>query len=350
VQVGREAGGRRRDGLAAHLGVATAIAAAGSLGATAVLVAAHEPGTYHRAGPWFAVEALGLLACTVVVLRWAPGRRAAVAAALAGVAVPASLLRFGEAGDSTEGLAGVGAWTSVAGLTACAGLYLRAVDARRARTVAAAREAQRLMLAQDLHDFVAHDVSGMLAQAQAGRVVGAHDPAAAMAALERIEASALHALSSMDRTIRLLRETGDGTDPPAPRTPVPTLTDLPELVERFDRPVDLRIDPAMPTISDELGSTAYRIVAEALTNVRRHAASATGVLIEARPADGDLELTIRDDGHDRSGTRGRRGGLGLTGLTERVEALGGTLRAGPLRPQGWQVRVRLPGLTGGPSR
>jgi signal transduction histidine kinase len=347
--VGQEADGRRRDGLAAGFSVATAIAAAGSLGVTAVLVAVHEPGTQYRAGVWFAVEALGLLACTVVVLRSAPRRRAAVAASLAAVAVPASLLRFGEAGDSTEGLAGVAAWTSVAGLAACAGLYLRAVDARRTRMVAAARETQRLMLAQDLHDFVAHDVSGMLAQAQAGRLVGAQNPAAAIAAFERIESSALHALRSMDRTIRLLQDAGDGTDPTAARTPVPTLTDLPELLDRFDRPVDLRIDPAMPQISDELGSTVYRIVAEALTNVRRHAEGATGVQIEARPADGSLELTISDDGHVGAGVRRRRSGLGLTGLTERVEALGGTLHAGPLRPHGWQVRVSLPRLTEGPS-
>jgi hypothetical protein len=98
VQVAHETGGRRREepgrgpGLAARFAVATAVAAAVSLAATAALVAAHEPGARHRAGVWFAAEALGLLACTVVVLRWAPGRTAAVAAPLAGVAVPASRL------------------------------------------------------------------------------------------------------------------------------------------------------------------------------------------------------------------------------------------------------------------
>jgi signal transduction histidine kinase len=204
--------------------------------------------------------------------------------------------------------------------------------------------------ARDLHDFVAHNVSGILAQAQAGRLVAAQDPAATAAVLERIEASALHALTSMDRTIGLLQGTGDdAAAPTAARTPVPTLTDLPELVERFDAPVDLTVDPGLPAIPDDAGSTAYRVVMEALTNVRRHARTATQVQVMACHVDGALDLTISDDGHDGGGARRRRSGLGLAGLTDRVEALDGTLRAGPLRPHGWQVRVVLPLLSGGRS-
>ncbi len=95
---------------------------------------------------------------------------------------------------------------------ATAARYLEALEVRRARSVAEARRAQRLALARDRHDFVAHDVSAMVVQAQAAQVVGAREPREALSALKRIEQAGLHALSAMDRAVDALRYAGPPTD------------------------------------------------------------------------------------------------------------------------------------------
>jgi signal transduction histidine kinase len=101
------------------------------------------------------------------------------------------------------------------------GVHLRSVDALRIRAVADARRAQRLDLARDLHDFVAHDVSGIVAQAQAAQLIISHDSGVALTALKRIEQAGLKALASMDNTVHMLHDTT--TPDAAIRTPLPNL-------------------------------------------------------------------------------------------------------------------------------
>ncbi|WP_242705129.1 histidine kinase [Streptomyces griseocarneus] len=101
-------------------------------------------------------------------------------------------------------------WLPVCG-AAVVGGYPRLMEYRRDRLVAGTRRSQQLELARDLHDFVAHDVSGIVAQAQAARFVAAADPGQAVPALERIEKAGLNALASMDRMVRMLHDT-DGAD------------------------------------------------------------------------------------------------------------------------------------------
>jgi signal transduction histidine kinase len=277
------------------------------------------------------VEAVALAVLVAFAVRVASTPSAGVTGGLAGVAVPCLLLRFGGAGPVLA--AGFAAWTLPVVLAGAVGWYLRSLDARRRTAVAAARRAQRLELARDLHDFVAHDVSEMLAQAQAGQVLAGRDPMAAVGTLRVIEQAALRALAAMDRTVAMLHE--DGTTPAPPHT----LDDLAELIARFGARLDLEADLDLPR---ELAATAYRVVVEALTNVRRHAPDARQVEVTVRRADAAVEVVVIDDGGGMSRPQSPRGGLGLPGLQERLGMLGGTLTAGPRRSRGWRLVAVLP--------
>jgi signal transduction histidine kinase len=340
------AGGRHR--AVRHLAALVALAAAVSLAGSATTIAGARHPAGAAAGARALLEAAALAAPVLLVARWSPVRPAVLAVALGILAVtllpprlmaPAPLLDMAAAGAF---------WALAPAGAAVAGWHLRRQEACRARAVAAARRAQRAALARDLHDFVAHDVSEMLAQAQAAQVV-AGDAATALAALRRIEAAGLHALSAMDRTVRML---GDGEAGGAtPDVAAPGLADLPDLVERFaaagPAAAALDLDPGLPDgVPPEVATTVYRVVVEALTNVRRHAATAGRVAVavagEAGPDGPRLRVRVTDDGGPRPPASSRRGGLGLPGLAERVEALGGTLAAGPREGGGWRVTAALP--------
>ncbi|GAA1641408.1 histidine kinase [Nonomuraea maheshkhaliensis] len=397
-----------------RIALITGAAGVVSLAATAGVVWFGAVGRPAASG-WLFVESAGLLILVLLTVRVAPVRPAIVSAGLAGVAVPDLLVRVGAGTSDPAALAGFAVWALFAVLAATVGLYLRSLDDLRARSVRVARQEQRLQLARDLHDFVAHDVSEMLAQAQAGQIVARNDPEEAVATFGRIEQAALHALGSMDRTVRMLHDPDSDSDPDLGLDPdtdadadadsgsglgdavgqaVPSLADLAELAERFTSSgtatVHLDLDEALheqgtaDRVPRDVAATAYRVVVESLTNVRRHARAASRVEVsvrrirdDARPA---LEVTVTDNA--RTGTPphaatpgaatsdstaagyadmtgadmtsadmtgadlvggGGRGGLGLAGLTERVEALGGTLTAGPHTPgSGWRVTTTLP--------
>ncbi|MFI8890194.1 sensor histidine kinase [Streptomyces paradoxus] len=232
----------------------------------------------------------------------------------------------------------------VAGLAA----YLRSQDYRRTVAVGETRRAERVAIAADLHDFVAHHVTGILVQTQMARMMadrresGELDPV-----LAGIERAATEALASMRRTVGVLRDTGPES---ADRRPVGDLAGIADLVEGFASPVQrcvLHRDPALSgSLPHEVQAAAFRVVQEALTNVRRHAADATEVTVRLACPAGRLEVTVTDDGH--GGTQlpeaAHGGGFGIVGLTERVTALGGDLRAGPRTggAAGWQVRAVFP--------
>ncbi len=334
--------------LRSRFGIAAVCLAAAvvSIGAT---FGAWAAGRWAESERWTGLvgmlELASLLALVVLTLRAEGGRRGAVAAWTIGGAVALWPSRFEDASGAVGALTLFG-FGSVFSLPAVLiGLYLRGLDDSRRRSVAAARRAQRLELAHDLHDFVAHDVSGMVAQAQAGTVLAAFDPVRAAALFERIEQAGLQALASLDRTVHLLRsEDGDGPE----RAPQPGLAELAELTERFTESGDVvvRLDaPAEePAVPREMAATAYRIVVEALTNVRRHAPAARVVDVRVRSEGRRLTVRVRDDGGGASSPPGSRrggGGSGLAGLSARVEALGGTLSAGR-EGNGWQVAVTMP--------
>ena len=194
---------------------------------------------------------------------------------------------------------------------------------------------ERLRIARELHDTLAHSLVAM--NVRAGVALDLHDSQDTSAALQDIKQASATALRDLRATLSLLRDESDV----APTSPSFDLDGLPGLVEharaggvRAD--VDVEVDgAAVPSVS----GAAFRIVQEALTNVLRHAdASSASVRIRARSEVLDIEIT--DDG--RANGVGVTAGLGLRGMAERAAALGGRVQVGPRDEGGWRVHAVLP--------
>jgi signal transduction histidine kinase len=234
------------------------------------------------------------------------------------------------------------------------GLYLRLLDDARDRRLQGDRQAQRMEYARELHDFVAHHVTAMIAQTKAIRFAtsAGHPPSPAELdhMLVRIEEVGSQAMDSMRALVSILRNPAE----PAATSPGADLTRLHDLVQTFSRtgpPAELTLDPGLTSrrLPPEVITTVHRVVQESLTNIRKHATAARHVTVDVRVRADDsntLRATVTDDGrggrHDRGRRRTTVGGYGLTGLAERVEAAGGCLTAGPRELTGWQVVADLP--------
>jgi signal transduction histidine kinase len=221
------------------------------------------------------------------------------------------------------------------------GAYLRSLDRLRRETQEEVRQAERLELAREMHDFVAHHVTGMVVLAQAAQVTNT-DPKQAFA---DIEEAGLAALTSMRRMVKMLRNDDGG----AGTNPLGDLAQIEDLVERFNRDgtdATCFISPELAgsSVAPEIAATAHRIVREALTNVRKHARGATRVRVVVAAASGNgLEVSVRDDGRAARGRLAESGaGMGLLGLGERIEAVGGQLRAQTRPEGGWETAAWLP--------
>ena len=220
------------------------------------------------------------------------------------------------------------------------GLWLRFNDWRRTSDEEAVRSDERLEIARELHDLVGHYVTGMVVQAQAGQLVADRDPAAAAECFGRIESAGADAMSAVRRMV------GDLRDEPA-RHPGTGWREVDLLVEDAAAagvPVRYSIDPRAREVPLELTSSVHRLVAESLTNVRRHALGVTAVEVSIRVEGSELVVDVHDDGAPvPPGTVGARGATyGLVGMRERAESLGGSLFAGPAPGGGWLVSARLP--------
>ncbi|WP_395245133.1 sensor histidine kinase [Agromyces sp. MMS24-K17] len=256
-----------------------------------------------------------------------------------------------------------------------AALEQRTVElaAERERTRAQAVAIERLRIARELHDVVAHHVSVIGVQAGAARRVLARDPEAATASLVAIEDSAREAIAELHGLLGTLRQGSDafdGTD--APRsTDAPSDADAPANAgtgpaagadpRPSDAPArgfadlaalaDATTASGIPTTftvvgepreaSTLVGLTSYRIAQEALTNVRKHAGAAATAELRVRWDDASVEVEVTDTGAGRAAATGR-GGLGQAGMRERVAVVGGTLEFGPRHRGGYLVRATLP--------
>jgi signal transduction histidine kinase len=217
----------------------------------------------------------------------------------------------------------------------------RAADLHREREENARQAvfAERVRIARELHDVVAHHVSVMGVQAGAARRVMDRHPDKAAEALSSIEASSRQAVLELHRLLGFLRRAGE-TDELAPQ---PSLAQLGDLVAAEDLTIEGDSRPLSPTLE----VCAYRIVQEALTNARKHAGEAKAT-VRVRYGPATLEVEVLDDGPvaaDRSGAG--EGGLGLIGMRERASLHGGHLRAGPRPEGGFAVYATFPlnGLT-----
>jgi signal transduction histidine kinase len=201
--------------------------------------------------------------------------------------------------------------------------------------------AERVRIARELHDVVAHHVSMMGVQAGAARVVIDRDQGKAKDALTAIETSSRQAVSELHRLLGFLRQDGD-EDGLAPQPGVAQIGRLVASMTGAQLAVDMMVEGEARALPQMVDVSAYRIVQEALTNTLKHA-RASHAEVHLRYWPDELEVEIVDDGRGaRNGKAHRDGGLGLIGMRERAGLHGGTLSAGAGPGGGFAVRVRLP--------
>jgi signal transduction histidine kinase len=221
---------------------------------------------------------------------------------------------------------------------------LREAETEHFRTVLSEREHEaraieartRNQIARELHDVVAHSLSVIVVQAEGGYALASKKPEAAAAALGTIAATGREALGEMRRIVTVLRE---GDSESEPYAPLPTLVDIPRLVEKTG--AALTVSGEMPEVSAALGLTAYRVVQEALTNVLKHAGIGADPRVNVSYQSKGIDLDIIDSGLGaRASTDGR--GHGQRGMAERLSAHGGTIEVGPEEDGGYRVHAWLP--------
>ncbi|MET7291484.1 histidine kinase [Streptomyces griseoloalbus] len=208
-------------------------------------------------------------------------------------------------------------------------------EADREREARRRVEQERVRIARELHDVIAHTVSAMTVQA--GLALDAFDakPEVARAAMRQVRTSGKEAVRELRATVGVLRADGGAPADPAPR--LGQLAELAERVRATGLDVTLRIDAGeVPQVVELAG---YRIVQEALTNVIRHARARHAAVSVDRTGEW-LTVEITDDGAAANGAGG--GGFGLTGMRERAAAVGGRVEAGPVPGSGWRVCAHLP--------
>jgi signal transduction histidine kinase len=322
-----------RPGVAAGLGVLA--------GAVSVLVTRFVADTVLQRQPG-TVALLALLLIVAALCRRLPGRLLVLAIVPLFAVVyldqrlPSELSSV-PVGDAYSWLALVGfafvGW----------GFVQRVEDGRRSAALEQVRQAERLELARDLHDHVAHHVTAMIVVAQAGAQLAERDPAQAARLFGDLERTGQEGLVAMSRMVRLLRS----ADGPPERPAVRTLDTVRDLVDRFaggDTRAELHLgtDVDEGRWSPELAKAVQRLVQEGLTNVRKHARTATTVQVCIQHVGDRLVVRVRDNGNRRGRTRFRPSGFGMVGLAERVSALGGELAGGPCDRGGWQLTASLP--------
>jgi signal transduction histidine kinase len=203
---------------------------------------------------------------------------------------------------------------------------------------------ERLRIARELHDVVAHTMGVVAVHAGTGRMVAKTDPAAAEQALVTIETATRSALVEMRQLLGVLRSASG--ERVGPREPAPGLRDLDALVAEVVKSgvtVEVRIDGDRPAVPAGVDLSAYRVVQEALTNVIKHAGR-TRAVVAVRYSKDQVTIEVDDDGAARGETRSvpAPGGHGLVGMRERVAMYDGEVEAGPRPDGGFRVAVRMP--------
>ena len=266
--------------------------------------------------------------------------------------LPYSLCRWGSGREVVLGLAvilagsALGVAADYTGVTdavlavivvlspAAIGAGIRLAATSRLREQDQVRLREREQLARELHDTVAHHVSAIAIRAQAGRVVAASDPSAALDALVVIEGEASRALTEMRLMVGALRD--DGAAELAPQRGV---ADIGSLATGGPPQVAVELSGDLDDLRPSVGAALYRLAQESVTNALRHSRHASRVSVAVQADDDSVRLTVVDDG-DLQGRAGT--GYGLVGMAERATLLGGTLDAGPGPERGWTVVAVLP--------
>ncbi|WP_051772851.1 sensor histidine kinase [Saccharothrix sp. NRRL B-16314] len=285
------------------------------------------------------LEPYGATAFAIYMVAATCERRFAVGALVGSLAVAAVAVFIAEPWPEDVGLALFAALALGAAWALGRTTWIRrSYEARQAVEAASAAIAEeRMRIARELHDVVAHSLSLITVKAGVAAHVASSRPEQAQEALRVIESASRSTLVEMRRLLGVLRS----EDTSAELAPMPGMGDLPELVSRAELagvPVELTVSGEVP---DGLGLTAYRIVQESVTNVVKHAAPAS-CTVSIAVGDASVVISVVDDGPGERVLAGRGGGHGLIGMRERVAVYGGTFTAGPLAGGGFAVRAEVP--------
>lgn len=301
-----------------------------AFGATAVV----DIGLIVTGAPAIEMNAmLYFLLLPYALFRWASGRDAVAGLAIILVAATTALLaRWTGLGDAFGGLAVLMAAIAL-------GWAVRSQRNARERRLEQVKSDERVLLARELHDTVAHHVSAIAVQAQAGRALAATNPSSPLEALEVIDVEASRTLAEMRAMVRVLRN-----EAPVDYAPQPGVADLERL--SGSSPVGPRVEVTvsgdLAALPATLDAAVFRIAQEAVTNALRHARNATLVDVRVVGDRSAVSLVVRDDGDPGPADPAHEAGFGLAVMAERALLLGGACRAGPGPDRGWVVSATLP--------
>ncbi len=310
----------------------------------AMLVVAYAAQTVAGVVPALAGEPNRVLDVTAVVLllayslgRWASGRGVVAGSCFLLVVHLAREPLYDASGSSM--VVGVGALMLPVALGALMRLWARS----QVRTREEIRAREREQLARDLHDTVAHHVSGILMHARAAKVRARTDPGAAVEAMDDVEDAAARTLDDMRAMVALLRHEQRDADG---RTPTCGIADIPQLARDHGAGprVVVQTSGDLARLPAPVESALFRAAQEAVTNARRHAVQPTVVSVDLCGESHAARLRVHDDGRPATTGRARRAtpSYGLAGMRERFGLLGGDVRAGPDPDGGWTVEATVP--------
>ncbi|CAL9625012.1 hypothetical protein SUDANB96_05970 [Streptomyces sp. enrichment culture] len=282
---------------------------------------------------------------------------------LLGTAVIAGLVgvKFGQGMTQGAQMLRIAGWiVTVLLLGVCTRVYQQYLDsaveraerAERTREEEARRRVveERLHVARDLHDLLAHSITLVGVQTSVAAHILNADPdrldrAAVAKALDDIADTCRSAREELRTTLQVLRSSPDEV-----HEPLPGLDGIPDLVSAArtaGATVTVDLEPSAPQVPPAVGAAAHRIVQESLTNAVRHGGPGVAVQVRVREVEGRLEVSVTDDGRATPEVPPSASGFGLIGMRERVRSVLGTFEAGPRESGGFQVRATLP-LRGAP--
>lgn len=278
------------------------------------------------------VTAAVVLITPYALFRWGSGKHAII-----GLALMVAQWGFFMATDWSGFSDAIGGFLVIM-FPAALGDLVRYQDRNRKQTVQQTKMREREQLARELHDTVAHHVSAIAIQAQAGQAVAGMNPEAAVQALATIEQEASKTLIEMRTMVSALRAGEE-----AQLAPQAAFDDIERMAKNSPvLPISVERSGDLDGLSAPVDRALFRLAQESITNATRHARNATRVSVRLAGEGDQVTLSVDDDGDRQSFDPALSTGFGLVGMKERAALLGGTLDAGPSLGRGWRVVAVLP--------